>query len=192
MGEILEQLYISDADGDTVSVTIVDENDAFDVDGDQLGAFGLNSSNQLVVLDVSDANFLLNDNDSLTITFLLNDNNGKTSLLEGVITGAGSFENISNNNAIQRFNSNDFSLLDAVYNRDTSWYNSSWFGDFYPGKDGWLYHNNLGWLYLHPSEHNGFGFGILVIKAGGGLLRHKCIPLFFVHEPDIKYLVEQI
>ena len=117
--------------------------------------FGLNSSNQLVVLDVSDANFL-NDNDSLTITFLLNDNNGKTSLLEGTITGADSFESISNNSAIQRFSSNDFSLLDAVYNRDTSWYKSSWFGDFYPGKDGWLYHNNLGWLFLHPSGHNGF------------------------------------
>ena len=69
MGEILQQLNIYDADGDTISVTIVDENDVLDVDGDQLGAFGINSSYQLVVLDVSDATFLLSENDSLMITF---------------------------------------------------------------------------------------------------------------------------
>ena len=151
----MQQLNIYDADGDTISVTIVDENDVLDVDGDQLGAFGLNSNYQLVVLDVSDANFLLSENDSLTITFLLNDNNGKTSLLEGTITGADSFESISNNSAIQRFSSNDFSLLDAVYNRDTSGTSPLGLGTS-TRKDGWLYHNNLGWFHLHPSGHNGF------------------------------------
>ena len=65
-----------------------------------------------------------------------------------------SFENTGD--ATQRVNINDYSLLDAVQNQETSWYSSSWFGDFYPGQDGWLYHLTLGWLYLHPSGENGF------------------------------------
>ena len=154
MGEALLQLDISDADGDAVSVSLVDENDALDVDGDNLAPLGVNSSYQIVVLDASDLQTLLNENVTLTLLLKLDDGNGKTTLIQGVITKSDSFENTGD--ATQRVNINDYSLLDAVQNQETSWYSSSWFGDFYPGQDGWLYHLTLGWLYLHPSGENGF------------------------------------
>jgi hypothetical protein len=154
MGEVVLQLDISDADGDTVSVSVVDESDALDVDGDNLAPLGVNNSYQLVVLDALDLETLLIENATLTLSLKLDDGNGKTTVIQGAITKSDSLENIGD--ATQRVNTNDYSLLDAVQSQETSWYRSSWFGDFYPGKDGWLYHATLGWLYLHSSGKNGF------------------------------------
>ena len=49
--------------------------------------------------------------------------------------------------------STNVKLLEGKKNQGTSWYESSWFGNFYPGEGGWLYHLNLGWLYIHSSEN---------------------------------------
>jgi hypothetical protein len=156
MGEILYQLAIKDADGDTVTVSIMDESDALDIDGDNLAPFGINSTYQLIVLDAFDVEMLLSENDTLSITFQLDDNNGKISEIEGKITGAEGFQDISSTDAIERIHSNNYSFLDAVLNENTLWYKSAWFGEFYTGSDGWIYHYTLGWIYLHSAGQDGF------------------------------------
>lgn len=50
----------------------------------------------------------------------------------------------------------DVSFLEATLNSKTGWYESSWFGTFYSGRGGWIFHQKLGWLYVHPSSTNGF------------------------------------
>ena len=50
----------------------------------------------------------------------------------------------------------DVSVLEGILNENTNWYESSWFGTFYAGKGGWIFHQKLGWLYIHPSSTNGF------------------------------------
>ena len=149
-GEVLHQLVIKDADGDAVSVFIMDESGALDIDGDNLAPFGISSTYQLIVLDASDVEALLREKDILSITFQLDDNNGKISEIEGIITGAEEF--VDNP---ERPNPNNYSFLDAVLNEDTSWYKSAWFGEFYPGSEGWIYHYTLGWLYLHSAGQDG-------------------------------------
>jgi hypothetical protein len=156
LGEILYQLSVTDADGDAVVISVLDSNEDFDLDGDKLQPFGVNTQNQLVAVDVSDVEALIKERNTVTIIFELNDNNGKTNTMQGVLTKENSFENILTDSANQRINTENFTLLDAVLNQETSWYSSDWFGEFYSGSGGWLFHSTLGWLFLHPSGENGF------------------------------------
>jgi hypothetical protein len=156
LGEILYQLSVTDADGDAVVISVLDSNEDFDLDGDKLQPFGVNTQNQLVAVDVSDVEALIKERNTVTIIFELNDNNGKTNTMQGVLTKENSFENILTDSANQRINTENFTLLDAVLNQETSWYSSEWFGEFYSGSGGWLFHSTLGWLFLHPSGENGF------------------------------------
>ena len=50
----------------------------------------------------------------------------------------------------------DYSILEATLNSETGWYDSPWFGTFYAGSNGWIFHQKLGWLYLHPTSTDGF------------------------------------
>ena len=185
MGEILEQLIITDADGDLVTVSLVDETDQFDIDGDQLSPFGINSDYQLVVLDASDVEILLSENNALTLTFKLDDNNGKTDFLNGLLTSADNFDNISTDDAIQRMSSPNYYLLDAVLDTGTSWYKSEWFGEFFPGNDGWLYHQNLGWLYIEHSEKSGFWAWDPHFESWWWSTKQdQLFPYFFLHGQD--------
>ena len=43
-------------------------------------------------------------------------------------------------------NSSPYSFIDSV-DHGMGWHVSSWFGDFYKGKPGWIYHLDLGWIY---------------------------------------------
>jgi hypothetical protein len=182
MGEILQELIINDADGDLISVSIVDESGELDIDGDNLAPFGINSSYQLIVLDASDVEVLLSENEFISINLRLDDNNGKVSFMEGKLTGATSFQNISSTDAIERSNSNNYSFLDAVLNEGTSWYKSVWFGEFYPGRDGWIYHYTLGWLYLHSTGQEGFWIWDSHYDAWWWTSRDQNVfPYFYLH-----------
>ena len=43
-------------------------------------------------------------------------------------------------------NSSPYSFIDSV-DQEGGWHFSSWFGDFYKSKPGWIYHLDLGWIY---------------------------------------------
>ena len=45
-------------------------------------------------------------------------------------------------------------LPDASYLGSANWYESSWFGTFFESANSWLYHTNLGWLYMPSSTTN--------------------------------------
>ncbi|HAU59422.1 MAG TPA: hypothetical protein DCW45_03540, partial [Opitutae bacterium] len=45
-------------------------------------------------------------------------------------------------------------LPDASYLGSANWYESSWFGTFFETTNSWLYHTNLGWLYIPSSTTN--------------------------------------
>ena len=163
-GEILYQLSVSDADGDNILLTILNENDELDVDGDNLLPFGVNDHHQLIAIDVSDLEILLADQSPVNLEFELNDNNGRTNTMQGVLS------------MVNDPNTGNYAFLNAVLNRETSWYSSDWFGKFYPGNRGWLFHATLGWLFLQPSGENDFGFGMPITNPGGG---PRGIKMFF-------------
>lgn len=48
------------------------------------------------------------------------------------------------------------SLPNASYLGHSNWYESSWFGVFFETQNSWVYHNNLEWLFLHPSDSKSF------------------------------------
>jgi hypothetical protein len=187
LGEILYQLSVTDADGDAVVVSVLDSNEEFDLDGDKLQPFGVNAQNQLVAIDVSDVETLFKERNTITIIFELTDNNGKTGTMQGVLTKEDNFNHIANESANQRSNERNYDILDAVLDSRTSWYSSDWFGDFYPGKDGWLYHYTLGWIYLQPSEENGFWIWDSHYDAWWWSSKDKNVfPYFYLFGNDIK------
>ena len=49
-------------------------------------------------------------------------------------------------------NSSPYSFIDSV-DHGMGWHSSSWFGDFYKGKPGWIYHLDLGWIYYAKYTH---------------------------------------
>jgi hypothetical protein len=187
LGEILYQLSVTDADGDAVVVSFLDSNEEFDLDGDKLQPFGVNAQNQLIAIDVSDVETLFKERNTVTIIFELTDNNGKTGTMQGVLTKEDNFNHIANESANQRSNERNYDILDAVLDSRTSWYSSDWFGDFYPGKDGWLYHYTLGWIYLQPSEENGFWIWDSHYDAWWWSSKDKNVfPYFYLFGNDIK------
>ncbi|HAU60238.1 MAG TPA: hypothetical protein DCW45_07735, partial [Opitutae bacterium] len=38
------------------------------------------------------------------------------------------------------------------------WYSSTWFGYFYDASSDWIYHNDLGWLYVQKDSSDNFWF----------------------------------
>ena len=37
-----------------------------------------------------------------------------------------------------------------------NWFESTWFGIFYDIQNGWVYHIDIGWIYLKVNQHNGW------------------------------------
>jgi len=52
-------------------------------------------------------------------------------------------------------NNNYLSVLGASGTSSTNWNSSPWFGSFYLQPSGWLFHQELNWLYISPDFSNG-------------------------------------
>ncbi len=162
-GDVIAKLTVSDGDGDPVTATIVEGNQ--DKDGDTIMPFSIDSSYQLKFVDMDDIKQLAGQLVDLKIKL---DDKGDNLGLHGEmvvklqLAHAGSSSSAQGSDAAPIYEdpslltdtfSTNVKLLDGKKNQGTSWYESSWFGNFYPGEGGWLYHLNLGWLYIHSSEN---------------------------------------
>ena len=164
-GDVIAKLDVTDGDGDPVSATIIEGNQ--DKDGDTSMPFSLDSSYQIKLIDMDDIKQLAGQTITLKIKL---DDNGDDLGTHGELTAKIKLShsgNTANSNSSgtdsseqprqqQQTTTTDVSFLEATLNSKTGWYESSWFGTFYSGRGGWIFHQKLGWLYVHPSSTNGF------------------------------------
>ena len=166
-GDVLTQLQFSDGDDDQVIATIIEGN--LDKDGDTVMPFGIDTSSRLTISDMDDIKQLAGQTVTLKIKL---DDNGDNVGLHGQLLIEMKLVHSENetttdgtdaapiyddpNNLVDTFAEN-LKILQGKKKEGTTWYESPWFGTFYPGKSGWIYHLTLGWLYIHSSENeNGF------------------------------------
>jgi hypothetical protein len=135
---VLHEINASDPEGGVVYYSIIDGNQDFDLDGNK--TFSLSENGKLIVHDQED--FLLQANQTINLTILLSDSDGKQSIVSG------QFE-LGNGLALNS--------LSNIYNN--KWFASDWFGQFFSFDSEWLYHPQLGWLYVQVDQTNeGFWF----------------------------------
>jgi len=130
-GVIVYSVAASDLDGDGVQFSISSGNSDADLDG--TNAFSVNSQGQILIADSDDLSNLSNGQAKLEI--LLSDGKGLYSSTVVTITLG-----------------NSLALGSTPVEGLTQWKRSSWFGDFYSNGSSWIYHQNLGWLYVHPDS----------------------------------------
>jgi hypothetical protein len=165
-GDVIAKIDVSDGDGDPVTATIVDGNQ--DRDGDTNKPFSIDSSYQIIFEDMDDIKQLAGQTIALKIKL---DDNGDDLGTHGELTakiklshsGNTANSNSSGTDASEQprqeeptQTETDFSILEATLNSETGWYDSPWFGTFYVGTNGWIFHQKLEWLYLHSGSTNGF------------------------------------
>jgi hypothetical protein len=129
-GAVVFSVAASDLDGDGVLFSISSGNSDADLDGKN--AFSVNSQGQILIEDADDLSNL--SNGQAKIEILLSD--GKGLYGSTVVT-----INLGNSLA----------LGSTPVEGLTQWKRSSWFGDFYSNGSSWVYHQNLGWLYVYPD-----------------------------------------
>ena len=137
-GLVIKSLEISDPDGENVSAELTFGN--LDLNQNGISAFLIDTNSRLVVGDSFDAKESLSGG-PIQLTISLTDTSGMTSQFAGIVSFVGK---------------TDVSSLGATPQNQSDWYEVDWLGSFYAGKNGWLYHNRLGWIYLSPSEGDGF------------------------------------
>jgi hypothetical protein len=166
-GDILTQLQFSDGDDDPVFASIIEGN--LDKDGDTNMPFSLDSSSRLKISDMDDIKQLAGQTVILKIKL---DDNGDNVGLHGQLLieinlvhsenetttdGTDAAPIYDDPSTLEDTFAENLKILQGIKKEGTPWYESPWFGTFYPGKSGWIYHLTLGWLYIHSSENeNGF------------------------------------
>ena len=137
-GLLVANLDISDPDGETVAAEITFGN--LDLNQNGISAFKIDENLRLIVADSFDAKQSLADG-AIQLKISLADTSGMGSEFVGVV------------GFVSR---TDVSSLQGMAQEESEWYQSSWMGSFYAGKNGWLYHQKLGWLYLSTGGGQGF------------------------------------
>jgi hypothetical protein len=140
-GATLTKLNASDPDGDVVVVEIIQGNT--DVDGDGSLPLQLSSDLDLIVGDAFDLSQL--SASDFNVTFRVSDAGGKSINIFGSFIKAGEDSPLV---PVLLFEGKGTGLAD--------WYSSSWLGNFYAKDHKWMYHEKIGWLYLHANTGNGF------------------------------------
>ena len=135
---LVASLDISDPDGETVAAEITFGN--LDLNQNGISAFKIDENLRLIVADSFDAKQSLSDG-AIQLKISLADTSGMGSEFVGVV------------GFVSR---TDVSSLQGMAQEESEWYQSSWMGSFYAGKNGWLYHQKLGWLYLSSGGGQGF------------------------------------
>ncbi len=121
-----------------VYYSIIDGNLDFDLDGNK--TFNLSESGKLSVRDHED--FISQANQSISLNISLSDSDGKQSVVSG---------------QIELGNGLVLNSLSSIYNN--KWFGSDWFGQFFSFESEWLFHSQLGWLYVQVDQTNeGFWF----------------------------------
>ena len=164
-GDVIASLEISDGDGDAILSSILSGN--FDKDGDTILPFEVNEANEILLADMDDIKQLAGQ--EVTLDIKLDDRGDgigehgalivKIKLLHSEQTSQvnSSGSDSSEQPRVEKTeNVTDVSILEGFLNLQTNWYESSWFGTFYAAKEGWIFHQKLGWLYIHPDSNNGF------------------------------------
>ena len=135
---MLHQVNASDPEGGAVYYSIIDGNQDFDLDGNK--TFSLSESGKLSVRDHKD--FISQANQSINLNISLSDSEGKQSFVSG---------------QLELGNCLVLNSLSNIYNN--KWFDSGWFGQFFSFESEWLYHSQLGWLYVQVDQTNeGFWF----------------------------------
>ena len=129
-GVIVYSVAASDLDGDDVQFSISSGNTDADLDG--INAFSVNSQGQILIADSDDLSNL--SNGQAKIEILLSDGKG-----------------LYGSAAVTVILGNPLSLESTEVEGLVQWKRSSWFGDFYSNGSSWIYHQNLGWLYVYPD-----------------------------------------
>jgi len=109
-----------------------------DLDGDGQYAFKISDSNEITIGDLDDLKQMSASEIKVTLEGIIP--NGSEVVLERTlkIDNALSLEST-------RLHSND-------------WMTSDWFGNFYSTGSPWIYHSQIGWLYVLPDSKDGFWF----------------------------------
>jgi hypothetical protein len=135
---VLHEVNASDPEGGVVYYSIIDGNQDIDLDGNQ--TFSLSESGKLSVRDQKD--FISQANQSISLNLSLSDSEGKQSFVFG---------------QIELGNGLVLNSLSNIFNK--KWFDSDWFGQFFSFESEWLYHSQLGWLYVQLDQTNeGFWF----------------------------------
>ena len=133
IGEILLRVSAQDGDNDPLSLNIESGNP--DLDADNLSMFSLTTLGDLQLLDRDEVSIAAGSSIQLLIS--ISDQKGRSSQVNGVITVAPRIILESKN------------LLNG-------WFESPWFGTIFATRQNWLYHQPLGWVYLHSTHPQGF------------------------------------
>jgi hypothetical protein len=136
-GMILVTLDVSDADGENVTATVLSGNQ--DIDQDGIFALHINENFEILLQDPFDFRQLLTSG-SLSLTIELEDESNMKTSVQGKLS---------------LLVKTDFSLLQGQAQTQKDWYESNWFGSFYAGTNGWIFHGKLGWLYLAENQAGG-------------------------------------
>jgi CubicO group peptidase (beta-lactamase class C family) len=118
-----------------VEIEIISGN--VDTDGDGISFLSLSVGN-LIVEDADELSNLMGQ--QLFLTFSLSDGRGKSSEVQGTIL-------VDNRLTFA-----------SVTNLENMWVSSDWFGSFYSTGSPWIYHSQLGWLYVYPDNAQGYWF----------------------------------
>jgi hypothetical protein len=130
---VLHEVNASDPEGGAIYYSIIAGNQDLDLDGNN--TFSLTESGKLIVQDHDD--FILQANQTISLNILLSDSDGKQSTVSGQLQLGNSL------------------ILNSIKSANNSaWYSSDWFGYFYSSEGQWLYHNQLGWLFIQQDIIN--------------------------------------
>jgi len=132
IGEILISVSAQDGDNDPVALNIESGNP--DLDADNLSMFSLTTMGDLQLLDPDEVSIAAGSSIQLLIS--ISDQKGRSSLVNGVITVAPRI------------------ILESK-NLSNDWFESPWFGTIFATRQNWLYHQPLGWVYLHSTDPQG-------------------------------------
>jgi len=119
---------------------------AFGIDGTTPGYQG--SSSNWLYFPITISNSSLSYQDALDIA-------KSVVFTEGTPTPAKSmpeFDGLSPGQSVPIAHVPPFNGVDLGNN----WFESTWFGIFYDVQNGWVYHVDLGWIYLKAKQHNGW------------------------------------
>ena len=135
-------LLATDGDGTAVTFDLISGN--MDLDGDGAGIFKLLPDGKLFLEDMDEVE--LSASKKLNLIVSISDNGGKTNQLKGIVE-------IPN-----------LLILESL-SLGNLWYDSPWFGKFFWEGASWLYHNPLGWMYIHPASNDSFWLWHQNLKA---------------------------
>jgi hypothetical protein len=130
-GSVVFSVAASDADGDSIQYSITTGNSDADLDGKN--AFSVNAQGQLLIDDADDINSTLLNGEA-KIEILLADGKG-----------------LYGSTVVTIKLGNSLALASSSVEGLDKWMRSSWLGNFYSNGASWIYHESLGWLYIHTD-----------------------------------------